>query len=357
MNPQPLNRRRAVSLGGATVISCLLGCSGRGRTSGREKIRISAAPTLSMCSLYLAQEAGYFQRAGLEVELQEIREPRVTLPMLAGGKVDVSFTAFAPVVINALARGGRLSIVAGREIASPHCGDFGAVYGTRKRFPSGIPNFRLLKGKRIAVRRAAGIGEFALETELASVGLPPSAVEMMPYAEAEAMAAVLGGHVDGLVSQGNIERGHAAASQLVRTPGLGQILPNFQYSYVLFGSRMLESSVEMGARFLAAYLRASREFLQGRTPNFMVQFARSNNLDPEAVQRACRGTFVADGTIDFESIQRFVSWAVKRGFCTQTLSRERVVDTRFLELAQRQLHEEDAGPRGAKGMGTPCSCG
>jgi len=274
------------------------------------------------------------------VEIQEIREPRVTLPVLAGGKVDVSFTAFSPPVINAMEKGGRLKIVAGREIASPRCGDFGAVYSTREKFPKGIPSFRLLKGRRIAVRRAASNAEFALETELASVGLPPSAVEMVPYAEAEAMAALLGGHVDGLVSQGTISRGHAALSRLVRSPGLGDVLPGFQYSYILFGARLLDSPVEVGARFLAAYLRAARDFMRGRTPRFMDEFARSNDLDREAVRRACRDTYVADGAIDFESIRRFVDWAAQKRYCTGGLTRDQAVDTRFLELARRRRFTE-----------------
>ena len=336
-----IDRRRLSYLGGAGLAGGLLGCSRRARPADR--ILVSAAPTISMASLYLAFESNYFEEAGLKVELQEIREPRVTLPMLAGGKLDVSFTALSPPVLNAIAKGGRLRIVAGREVASPQCGDFGAVYGTRRRFPKGIPDFRALKGARIAVRRTAGIGDFALEVELASVGLPASAVEMLPFTDAEAMAALLGGHVDGLVSQGQIDRGHAAAPQLVRSPGLGTILPNFQYSFVLFGERLLDSPPELGARFLAAYFRGAREFLEGRTPRFMQEFARSNGLDFERLRSACRETFLADGTIDLDSIKRLSGWAAEKGYSERALSPEEAVDSRFLDLVRQRPHARRQG--------------
>jgi NitT/TauT family transport system substrate-binding protein len=336
MSSQAMDRRRILAVGGAAFLGLLNGAC-RNRRSTLDPIRISASPTLSMASLYLAQESGYFEQAGLAVELQEIRDPRLTLPMLAAGKLDVSFTAFAPTVVNAIAKGARLRLVAGREIASSTCGDFGAIYTTRRRHPRGDLDFRWLKGKSIAVRHTTGIGQFALEMELKSVNLPASAVSSAAYAEAEAMAALLGGHVDGVMSQGNIDRGHAALSRLVRTPGLGQVLPSFQYSHTMFGARLLDAPVDLGARFLAACLRASREFLDGRTPRFMQEFAKANNLDFERVRSYCRGTFTPDGAIDFESAQRFQDWAVTRGFCEKRISREQAVDERFLEAARQRL--------------------
>jgi ABC-type nitrate/sulfonate/bicarbonate transport system substrate-binding protein len=330
-----LGRRRLLQLAGGTAAWFQAGCSERRSSSGKDRIRVSAAPTLSMCALYLAQELGYFSEAGLDVAVHEVNTPNATIAMLAGGKIDVSFTAFSPSVINALVKGARLKIVAGREIASPLCGDFGAVYTTKSRFPIGAPDFHWLRGKRIAVRRAAGLSEFAVEIELASVGLPPSAVQAVPFAEAEAVAALLGGHVDGLVSQGNIERGHAAAGHLVRTPGLGRVLPNFQYSHVLFGATLLDLPPDVGGRFLAAYLHASREFLQGKTPAFMERFAQSNNLDFQRVRAACRNTYAQDGEIDFESMRRVSDWAIRKSYCAPGLSRELALDQRFLDIARR----------------------
>ena len=188
-----------------------------------------------MSSLHLALESGYFREAGLAVDIRQSPGPEYTPVLLAGGELDVAFTAISPTVINAVIRGGRLKLVAGREIASPRCGDFGAVYGTRKGFPRGIPDFRLLKGKRIVLRWLGDLGAFALDTELAGVSLSLNAVKLEFMELPQAMAALLGGRVDGLVSTGTLDRYYPVASRLVRSPALGRILPNFQFSFVMFG--------------------------------------------------------------------------------------------------------------------------
>ena len=144
-----LNRRRMMHLCSATLASSIINCSRRDDDSALETLQVSASPMLSVSSLHLAQESGYFSDVGLKLNIQQLPEPGYAPVLLAGGKIDIGFTAISPTVINAIIEGARLKLVAAREIVSTSCGDFGAVYGTRETFPKGV-DLRMLAGKRIS---------------------------------------------------------------------------------------------------------------------------------------------------------------------------------------------------------------
>jgi len=134
-------------------------------------LRVSAHPFYSMSGLYLANELGYFEDLGLKVEIETIASSTQAIPLLAGGKLDVVFSAHSASLVNAIARGSRLAIVAGREIAAPGCSDNSVFYGRRSVFPSGLKDVRLLKGKRVGADTSVSIGAFSFDTILAGGGL------------------------------------------------------------------------------------------------------------------------------------------------------------------------------------------
>ena len=115
---------------------------------------------------------------------------------------------------------------------------------------------------------------------------------------------------------------------------------------------MLSGALNAGARFLAAYLKGGQEFLAGRTPNFMREFAANNGLDLEMTLSACRRTFAADGLIDLASVQRIIDWDVRKGYATEPMEASQLVDTSFIEEARRLL-EADLwrAPESASGEG------
>ena len=331
-----LNRRRMMHLSGAAIASSIINCSRSGDDSALETLQVSASPMLSVSSLHLAQESGYFSDVGLKLNIQQLPEPGYAPVLLAGGKIDVGFTAISPTVVNAIIEGARLKLVSAREIVSTSCGDFGAVYGTRETFPKGV-DLRMLAGMRIAVRWIGDLGVFSLDTQLTSVGLSIGDVKLEQLNFSEAMAALLGGRVDCVVSPGLLDRYYPVAARLVRGPGMGEFLPGFQISYILFGRRLLDADPQLGANFIAAYYRGVRDFLQGSTPKFMEEYALSNDLDPKIVREACRETCTMDGAIDLGSIQLYADWLKKMKHSTGNLDPEQAVDTRFLDLAGKQL--------------------
>jgi NitT/TauT family transport system substrate-binding protein len=289
-----------------------------------------------MSSFYLAHELGYFVEAGLEVEIQQVRFSAEMAVLLAGGELDVSFLAINPSFINAVAKGAKLKIVGGREIASPTCGTVGTVYGHRRSFPQGLADLRWLKGKRIAIVKKASIQEFFLDTLLESVGMSSDDVQVVELRRSEAVAALVGRKIHALLAHSFDKDPASLSSQIVRGSGFSQVLPNFQYTYLVFGQALLMTDATIGAKFFSAYLRGAKEFLEGRTPRFMEEYARSNGLDPKNTREACRNTFTPDGTINLEDLQKFIDWTVRRGYCPEPVKAAQLVDTRFLAEVRRR---------------------
>jgi hypothetical protein len=127
--------------------------------------------------------------------------------------------------------------------------------------------------------------------------------------------------------------------QVIRGPRVGEFLPQFQYAHVLFGAKVLAEDVSQGVGLLAGYLRGNREFLRGRTPKYMDDFARANRLDAARVHAVCRDFFTPDGNIQAGDLDRFISWSSKKGYVTAPLKAADLVDARFLAPAQRLSKE------------------
>ena len=286
-----------------------------------------------MSSLYLANELGFFRKAGFDLEILQSGGASQAIALLAGSKIDVLFGSSSTAGLNAVIKGLPLRIVAGREVASPTCGNVGAIYGLRRTFPHGLADVAQLKGKRVATGPMIGLAQFALDAHLAGAGLSTKDVTTASLDFRQSVAALLGGGVDAIVFAEDLERDLTSlAAEIVHTPGLAHIYPNFQYSHISFGRTMLEADPDYGARFLSAYLHGAREFARGRTPRFMEEFARSNRLDVKRVVTACRNTFTSDGTIDLDSLRLFADWAARRKYVPRPVDVSELADNRFLSM-------------------------
>jgi ABC-type nitrate/sulfonate/bicarbonate transport system substrate-binding protein len=304
------------------------------RTASLDKLRVSAPRRLSASSFHLALERGYFREAGFDIEIIQAAGPLNAIALLAGGKSDAHLGAINTALLNAIVKGLPVRIVAGREVASPTCGDEGAIYGLRRTFPRGLPDASPLKGRRVATGLAIGVADFALEAQLASAGLSIKDVTPVSLGFRQNTAALLAGGVDAMVATGDFEPDPGAlSSDLVHTPGLAHIYPGFQTGFIFFGKTMLSADPGRGARFLSAYLRGAREFARGSTPQFMKAFAKAGGLDVRRVVSACRDTFVLDGAIDRNSLRLFADWAAKRKYIPRAADVPELVDDRFLRRA------------------------
>jgi ABC-type nitrate/sulfonate/bicarbonate transport system substrate-binding protein len=326
-----LNRRQI--LRGAAVLAAT-GCARKPEPAAVRELSVSLSEHLSVSSVYLAEELGLFAEAGFRLNRVRL-SARDAIPVLAGGKLDVTFGGIAASLMTAVANGMAIRVVAGREIADPDCGESFSLYAHKAVFGSGPVDPQKLRGRRISVR-IRGIAEFLLDTFLKWNGIPHDAVEKVDLPLNEAIAALASRRIDALLDTEFARSPVAASGQIVRVWRYADAQPGHQYSFILFGKSMLEDAAG-AARFLAAYIEGSRRFLRGETPKFMTEFATTYGLNVDETVKACRKTFREDGSVDLPSVERMFAWQFERGYATAPLSVPQLVDARYLGAAHRML--------------------
>jgi NitT/TauT family transport system substrate-binding protein len=315
----------------AGVLAC---CARRAAPGPRMSLRVSAAHRLSMCPFYVAYETDYFSQAGFDVDLLKDQGTAQSLPLLAGGKLDVSLTSYGPPVINGVVRGARLRVVAGREVVSKSCGTAGTIFVTRKAHPQGVQSMRQIKGARIALSNSPQT-EFWFDTLVEHEGMRPSDFSIKKMGEAERILALRSGSVDAYVSTESDFSPELRPLGLVAGPAVASVMPNYQFSHIMFGPTLVDAPVETGARFLRAYFRGVADFLRGATPQFMINYAKENDLDPVLIRQGCRQTFERDGSVHMDDLRRYTEWMAAHDLCPANADVAAIVDSRFLEAAHR----------------------
>jgi NitT/TauT family transport system substrate-binding protein len=317
----------------------LIGCRGRSKPA---TIRVSANPYFTMSGLYLAKELGYFAELGLTVEVKQIVSASQAIALAAGGALDIVFSSSSAALVNAIAKGARLRIVAGREMAVPHCSEATALYGRRTVFPEGLMDVHCLKGKRVAASLDSSLGGFSVDTILGAAGLSQQDLQILRMTRSESISALLSGHMDAIFLSDFSRFYLEVSDQIVQGISLSDVLPYQQISFIVFGATLVDSNQDIGVRFLTAYLHGAKDFLDGKTPKFHDELALANGLDPEVARKACRNTISPDGRIDIPSLRRFIQWAESKGYCAQPIQAEQLVDMRFLQSQPRADTESEA---------------
>jgi NitT/TauT family transport system substrate-binding protein len=206
-------------------------------------------PSVQFAPFYLADQAGYYAEAGLDVEFQNKIDPDL-ITLVGQGSVDIGL-ADGTSVIPAVSQGIPIRYVA-------------AIYG---RFPSivfakassGIDTPADLAGKRLGIPGRYGSSWIMLQALLDSAGLTPEDLEIVEYPDFGQGAAVIAGAVDastGFVNNEPVQlelTGEPASilrvDDVVPLPGNGLIA----------GEDTLDAKSDAIAAFIAVTLRAMEE--------------------------------------------------------------------------------------------------
>jgi NitT/TauT family transport system substrate-binding protein len=293
-------------------------------------------PYFNMASLYLADESGYFGGEGMRIEIRELDRSQIALPLLAGGQADAAFFGISAPLINAVVRGARVRIVAGRHVYSPECIEGRRLYGSRQAFPNGFTDLQQMRGKKASLgRSSSGLSAFIWAQCLVAAGLTDKDVSLLNTNDKEASATLLAtGKIDVLLPAQELDIGLTSLrDRIVPGPPVSAFLPNFVYAYIIFGKRFLDAPPAEGARFLKAYFRGSRDFLAGKTPKFVDRIVEKDGLDAKTVHEMCRNGLLVDGQIQLGDLQRFIDWSAGQQLAPTGVTAEQLVDRRFLSEA------------------------
>jgi NitT/TauT family transport system substrate-binding protein len=228
-------------------------------------LKVGYLPVASWTPLFLAQERGYFAEVGLEVETAPFGNYATQVPLLAQGQLHVAGCANAVICYNAFGRGLDLRIVADLTSAGTTEKSRGssALVVRKDLWDNGtIRGAQDLIGRTLYTQAGPGSGQQAWAGHwLVRHGVDPAAMDWTQlqfpdlFAAMQNQGAEVGFQSEPFVTAG-ITRG---VHQVLATAE--EMEPGLQQTYVMYWTGIEGLGAQAGERFMVAWLRAGRDFL------------------------------------------------------------------------------------------------
>jgi NitT/TauT family transport system substrate-binding protein len=308
-----------------TVVLCWGGTPARKQEDAPRPraLRISYNPYLTNAPLFVARDEGYFAQQGV--------------PALTSGQIDVLSGPVNAGVLNAIARGARLKMVADKGYVRPGACATCVVCGRREYAERGTPD-NPEQIKRMALCcDPDGMRAYLMDKVLAPHGLTLRDLKLVRVPPASYAEALEQGTADAAVAAEPWATRLTEAGYPVLWVADQGVAPEAQLAYLAFGPALLDDDPQLGREFMVAYLEAVRQLAEGKTDRNVDILTRGTGLDRGLVEKACWTDFRENGRLNVDSVLDFQRWALGAGLVDATLSPEQFWDPSFVDYANRAL--------------------
>lgn len=301
-------------------------------------LKVVSSPYLSDAPLFIAEEEGFFAEQHLNVEISKLDNATEAIPTLTQSKIDVVGAFISIGTLNAIARGANIKYVADKGYIPLTGCSYVAFVASQKLVETGeLKHPSQLLGRRFSINPATILG-YLTEKLLEKGNLKINDIKikhiLQPVAVLEALKQ---GSIDiTLISEPWVTRFVQEGSGALWIP-LNELTPDIQWSFIIYGPSLLEKNPDAGRRFMVAYLKAVRQFHQGKSKRNLEIMAKHTGLDQDLLVQACWPTFRIDGKINLQSVLDFQAWAVKKGYMDRPATKEQLWDPSFVEYANKFL--------------------
>lgn len=303
----------------------------------RTLVRVELLPYLSFAPLFIAQDEGFFAEQGLDVEFVKLADGAAPLAALLQGDIDVSTPQIETGLLNAIARGGIVKVVADKGyLAADGCPAY-ALLARKELVDSGeLAGPADLKGLKMVIEPLTSEGYYLTklldQAQLSLDDITPVDVPAPALADA--------------LKNGSVDLAHVGEPWITRLLNSGSaslwlpvkdVAPDFQWAVLAFGPTLLESNREAGQKFMQAYLQGVRQYNEGKTPRNLELVAKNTGLDVSLLEQACWPAIRNDGSINVQSAMDYQTWALAQGLLDKTVTEEQLWDPSFVEQANKAL--------------------
>jgi NitT/TauT family transport system substrate-binding protein len=305
-------------------------------------LKVSVRTFISFAPLFIARDEGYFAEQGLEVELIDFSSSASfeTIPLLVSREVDAAGSILDVSVFNAIAQGSNLKYVADRGFMNPdHCATDAFVISKARMTAGTVPDASEIKGMNIGIQSPGGSPEYIMDVFLAQNGLTQDDIQTSlipnPATRVESLAS---NAIDvSVLTEPWITRAQSSGAGELWIP-YSDIVPNISLGTVVFGPGILEDKPEAGTRFMIAYLKAVKQFNEGKTDRNVQIIADYTQLPPEAIKGSCWASFQPSGVMNQETMLAFQTWANEHGYLDQLLDLDQFWTSQFLDEAAKEIN-------------------
>jgi NitT/TauT family transport system substrate-binding protein len=300
-------------------------------------VKVVSLPFITFAPFYIGVEEGYFADQGIDVEIVDMRVQEEILPALASGQVDVTSGLVSAGMFNAIARGANVKITADKGVVDPEGCINWSIAGRSELIENGeLEDVAQIAGRTVNIVPATWL-EYYLAKVLETGGLTLDDIEKVNLSSWSMPDALAQGSIDLAVnSEPWVTRfnaaGHFPVFQLPQ-----EILPDDSGAVILFGPKLLDENRDLGVRFMTAYLRAVRQYQEGKTARNLEIIADFSELEPELLEEMCWPAIRTTGEVNTDSALAFEEWAVARGYQDSVVAPEQFYDGSYVEAANTLL--------------------
>jgi NitT/TauT family transport system substrate-binding protein len=305
------SRRRALAGASLLLASTLLvsACTSTGAGEATDTaedappITFLYSPYADYAPFFLAEEKGYFEDAGVDVELvAKGGSSGETYQQVSTGNITAGGATWGAGLFNATKSGASISVIASVS-RIPESGPNPSPLLASDA--SGITDAADLKGKKIGIPGDGGFGIYSVALALESVGLSVADVELVNLSPGDIPAALANGSVE---ASWSIE----PISSAVIAQGIGHELLDIDYQAgvelgaMVFNTEYVDKHPAAVTAFTAAYLKAVKELEDGgwQDPATQEIIADYTDLPVETLTSIALTTQDPSGAIDWEDVAR-----------------------------------------------------
>jgi NitT/TauT family transport system substrate-binding protein len=314
-------------------------CAGNdvGQGAAPDRIRAVVLPFMTAAPFYIAADEGYFEEQNLDVEFVKLARNLEAIPALARGEVDVGFGQLTITVLNAVASGAPIKLVAGTGYLARDGCTLNAVVARRALVDAGrLDEPEQLLGLRVELDVLLPAAYY-VDRLLQPAGLSIDDLDIVNLPMPSNIDALIGGSIDVTVaSEPYLTRLVESGEAVVWRPSQ-QIVPDFPTSSVMFGQSLLDERPEVGERFMVAFRKAMHQYELGKTPRNVDILTRGTGLTREVLRDTCWPAFRKDAQVDTERLVAFQEWLESRALIDRVIPQDELVDRRFVEHANAVL--------------------
>jgi ABC-type nitrate/sulfonate/bicarbonate transport system substrate-binding protein len=293
-------------------------------------VQVAYLPLITNGPLFIAKEEGYFAQQGIDVEFVKFQSASAALPALINGDVAVSGGQLSPSLINAIAKGAHVRIVADKGRNSLGSCNASGLLVRRDLFESGaVTKASDLKGKKIM---ASSDPAYGVSRILKMGNLTRDDVEIVSLDMAAGIVALRNGAVDAAdTTEPYITQAlndHVAVL-LIPTPVYSQ-----DYSTPLYyGPAFLDKDPELGRRFMIGYLLGVKQYNEGKTERNLAILGNYTHLDRDLLNQSCWLPIAPDGDVPKKPVRDYMDWMYANQQITQSPPDDQVFDMSFVNYA------------------------